>query len=648
MTDGRRAHAAAVDFAELFNGLPTAYLVLDLDLFILQANEAYLRLLGRTRHELVGRWVFDAFPPTPQTLDAEGRNPLQTSFETARDTGRAVPMPLFAYAVADQRTGEVVQRYWSLISAPLLSAEGRVVAVLQRVEDVSDWVHEREGALAAAQLSQERTQAVEADLYLRVQELHAAQQAREVAVRRLARVSEVALALTAAQGLEDLERIVIERGMSVLGADGGAIVSAADAFDTAEQSGTAGAPGTAGASGAGGARGAGTGGWRVTVSDALGARVRARYAHVPHDSPLPACHSARTGQRLELPTVADGLAFDPVMAEVYENTQRRAWVMLPLTVAGRCLGCLAVCWAEERHLTREERDLLDGFAAQCAQTLERLQTRAAERRRAAVHRRMSETLQRALLTEPPELEHGQVVVRYTPAAETAQVGGDWYDAFVQPDGATVLVIGDVIGHDTQAAAAMSQVRTMVRTIGALGEQSPARLLARVDRAMANLRITTTATAIAARLEQTEEERSRGTTRLRWSNAGHPPAMLVHPDGRVLELEQARTGGSADLLLGVLPGTSRRDVEVVLDRGSTVLLYTDGLVERRDQPLAQGLQELQQALEDLAGQDGDLDTLVDRLLARMLPAQPEDDVAVVAVRLHRQDRPDPPGAGPVRR
>ncbi|NAZ84462.1 SpoIIE family protein phosphatase, partial [Kineococcus sp. R8] len=255
-------------------------------------------------------------------------------------------------------------------------------------------------------------------------------------------------------------------------------------------------------------------------------------------------------------------------------------------------------------------------------------------------RDLAEGLQRSLLSEPPEPDHGQIVVRYVPAAEAAQVGGDWYDAFLQPGGATVLVIGDVIGHDTQAAAAMSQVRTILRTFGSVGDDTPAQVLASTDRVMANLQLPTTATAIAARLEQDDDERSRGVTRLRWSNAGHPPAVVVHPDGEVLPL----TGLRADLLLGVDPDTDRQDVEVVLDRGSTVLLFTDGLVERRDQGLAEGLERLRSTLRELAREGVDLDTLVDGLLQRLLPPHPEDDVAVIAVRLHRQDRPRPPEAG----
>ena len=145
----------------------------------------------------------------------------------------------------------------------------------------------------------------------------------------------------------------------------------------------------------------------------------------------------------------------------------------------------------------------------------------------------------------------------------------------------------------------------------------------------------------ARLEQTDDERSRGLTRLRWSNAGHPPPMAVLPDGTVSVL----SGLDADLLLGIDAGTPRVESQVALDRGATVLLYTDGLFERRGESLDEGLALLRNTLAELSGLP--LGDMCDTLLARMLPGQPDDDVALVAVRLHRQDAPRPAEAGPRR-
>jgi serine phosphatase RsbU (regulator of sigma subunit) len=191
-----------------------------------------------------------------------------------------------------------------------------------------------------------------------------------------------------------------------------------------------------------------------------------------------------------------------------------------------------------------------------------------------------------------------------------------------------VVIGDVVGHDTAAAAAMGQVRSLLRGIAVHSGEGPAAVLRGVDRVMETLQVDTTATAVIARLEHTPEESGRGTTRFRWSNAGHPPPMVINPDGTVTALAPA----DPDLLLGLDPTTARTESVVTLERGATVMLYTDGLVERRSQPLDAGLTRLAQVLTELAACDLTLDETCDRLLRRMLPERRDDDVALVAVRL----------------
>jgi serine phosphatase RsbU (regulator of sigma subunit) len=299
--------------------------------------------------------------------------------------------------------------------------------------------------------------------------------------------------------------------------------------------------------------------------------------------------------------------------------------VLTLKARGRTVGLLSLFSGPARApISPEELATATDVAGRAGMALDNARLYRQQRD-------LAEGLQRSLLTPPPEPDHVQVVVRYSPAAEAAQVGGDWYDAFVQPGGATVLAIGDVIGHDTKAAAAMGQLRGALRTIGALDDDGPAEVLRKVDRVMRTLQVGATATAVVARLEQTPHERSRGLTRVRWSNAGHPPPLAVDADGTVLALDHVQP----DLMLGVEPGTPRRELQLTLRDGGTVLLYTDGLIERRGQSLEAGFTSLQQALEDLA--DADLDSMCDQLLARMLPPHPDDDVALVAVRLHRQPR-----------
>ena len=312
-------------------------------------------------------------------------------------------------------------------------------------------------------------------------------------------------------------------------------------------------------------------------------------------------------------------------------------VALPLPGRGRTVGLLSL-------YNGAERGPIGALDLQAAKDVAGRAGLALDNSRLYQQQRLlAEGLQRSLLTDPPEPDHVHVVVRYEPAAETAQVGGDWYDAFLQPDGSTMIVIGDVIGHDTVAAAAMGQVRGLLRGIAADSGAGPADLLRRVDRVMQVLQVDTTATAVVARLEQTPEERERGVTRLRWSNAGHPPPLLVTADGDVVVLPE----GDADLLLGIDPDVARSETQVELQRGATVLLYTDGLVERRGQSLDDGLERLHAALTELAREPLSFEALCDAVLARLLPDRPEDDVALVAVRLHPQDQPRPAEAGPHR-
>ena len=222
---------------------------------------------------------------------------------------------------------------------------------------------------------------------------------------------------------------------------------------------------------------------------------------------------------------------------------------------------------------------------------------------------------------PPQPEGLAVAVRYRPASQHALVGGDWYDAFEQADGATLLVIGDVVGHNVEAASAMAQLRSAVRTLAYDRPDSPAGTLERVDRVLAGLHVGTLATALVARLEAPGADGGRV---LRWSSAGHLPPLLVRPDGstRLLTTPPER-------MLGTHEPTQRRDHEVTIAPGDTVLLCTDGLVEAGRVGIDEGLARIAETLADLAGLPPD--ALCDRLLSRLVPDRAEDDVAVLAVR-----------------
>jgi sigma-B regulation protein RsbU (phosphoserine phosphatase) len=230
-------------------------------------------------------------------------------------------------------------------------------------------------------------------------------------------------------------------------------------------------------------------------------------------------------------------------------------------------------------------------------------------------------LQRSLLTDPPAVPGLELAVRYLPAVRHAQVGGDWYDAFPLPDGSTMLVIGDVAGHDVSAAAAMSQARGVLRGIASTVAASPAGVLSCLDESLQRLGVRTLVTAAVAAVSAGAGD---GSARLCWSNAGHPPPVLASPDGTVSVLERP-----ANRLLGVSRSAPRFDHEIPLAPGDTLVLYTDGLVERRGLPLDDGTAWLVRELGALAGEP--LERLCDVLLAGM-PGPREDDVAILAVRV----------------
>jgi hypothetical protein len=247
---------------------------------------------------------------------------------------------------------------------------------------------------------------------------------------------------------------------------------------------------------------------------------------------------------------------------------------------GRTVGLLSIFnGPEARPFDDSEIALARDVAARAALALDNARLYSQQRE-------LAEELQRSLLTPPPEPDHVEVVVRYAAAARAAQVGGDWYDAFLQPDGATVLVIGDVVGHDTAAAAAMGQVRGLLRGIAFTTEQGPADVLSRLDAAIEGLQVGTTATAVVARPRADAEERDAASP----TCAGPTPATRRRwrslPTGEVLVSQASRRPAARHR-----PAEPRVESRVTLERGSTVLLYTDGLVERRGQSLDVGLERL---------------------------------------------------------
>jgi serine phosphatase RsbU (regulator of sigma subunit) len=313
----------------------------------------------------------------------------------------------------------------------------------------------------------------------------------------------------------------------------------------------------------------------------------------------------------------DKVAQNAVFADLDLRAQTgEARAFLPLAHGSDRLGAMALIWEDRRELGAEELATMSALASYSAQAVSRALL-LQEQADALV------VLQQALLPRLPQGGELEMAARYRPAAAKGQVGGDWYDAVLMPTGATSLMIGDVVGHDITAAATMGQMRSTLRALAWAVDDPPSQQVLRLEQAMADLGVEGMATLVYARIE--ENPTPGGDHVLRWTNAGHPPPLLVCPDGSACYLEDE----SGDVMLGVLPDAWRSDSRAEIPRGSTLLLYTDGLVERRGEDLAVGLERL--AKSAAAHSEQLPDTMLDLVLRDLRDGELADDVAMLAVR-----------------
>ncbi|MCL8250794.1 SpoIIE family protein phosphatase [Aeromicrobium fastidiosum] len=326
------------------------------------------------------------------------------------------------------------------------------------------------------------------------------------------------------------------------------------------------------------------------------------------------------GRTTGLPDAPDEpLDGEHVVVQTLDDGARIAWAVAGATRAGVEPFVLVLRLAPRVRVDRDLRDTIRLAASIVGRALGRARTEQAERAHRELEAQLSETLQRSLLSRPVQRDDVQVAVRYVPASTEAQVGGDWYDAFALPHGDLAVVIGDVTGHDRDAAAMMAQLRNLTRGVSMTARQTPAEVLSSLEGAVTGLQLDVLATAVVAHLADAADD---GAMTFGWSNAGHPPPVLVSPDGVATVLHR-----KADVLLGLL-AAERVDHHVVAPVGSTVVLYTDGLIERRDHDLDDGFAWLEQVLADT--QHLDLEQVCELLLAQM-PGTVDDDVALLVLR-----------------
>ncbi len=240
----------------------------------------------------------------------------------------------------------------------------------------------------------------------------------------------------------------------------------------------------------------------------------------------------------------------------------------------------------------------------------------------AAEHQQAEMLQRSLLPTLPPLPGLELAARYQAGGVGQQVGGDWFDAFPLDDGGVGFAIGDVIGHDVQAAAAMSQIRAALRAY-AFGGAAPAQVLTQLDRLVMTFEVTQLVSVIYGVLGPVD---GAGRRMLRFANAGHLPPLLQGPDGQVTVLS-----GGTSVVIGAPFAEARDQDELLVEAGSTFLLFTDGLVEAPNRSLSDSIPELARTVGQHQPGDG-CDALCDRVLATRADQTLRDDVALLAVRL----------------
>jgi serine phosphatase RsbU (regulator of sigma subunit)/anti-sigma regulatory factor (Ser/Thr protein kinase) len=329
---------------------------------------------------------------------------------------------------------------------------------------------------------------------------------------------------------------------------------------------------------------------------------------VPLSTPNPAARAFRTLEPQIVKVdrgVAESTIDDPEYIETVLALSSGSALIVPLVVRGQPVGVLAF------GLDDPDRTFEDADVWLATEMARRAAIGIDNANRFEQEHVVAELLQRAVLPEElPERTGLDLAARYVPAGPGVDVGGDWYDAFALDDGSLALVVGDVAGHDVAAASTMAQLRNALRAYAWEGA-SPATALGQLNRLLCRTSDARFATAIFAVLSPDGRE-------LRWANAGHPPALVVRAGSSAL-LTQPRS-----MLLGVRDDVEYAHGTVALDPNDMILLYTDGLIERRGEELDRGLLRLERVALRVRTRGPGADAVSERVLQAMLAGEPRSD------------------------
>jgi phosphoserine phosphatase RsbU/P len=305
------------------------------------------------------------------------------------------------------------------------------------------------------------------------------------------------------------------------------------------------------------------------------------------------------------PVILDRVDDSSVHNQILLDKGIRSMIGVPMVAGGRVIGVMHVGSLTGRQFNAEDARLLQLAADRAAMAVQSMTVRT--------DRAAAAALQRSLLPSAlPPVPGAEIAARLIPG--NGGVGGDWYDVFTLPSGELCMVIGDVAGSGLPAAVIMGRMRSALRAY-ALETSDPAEVLARLDRDMQHFEPDALATVLYAVFEPRLDQ-------VHFSSAGHLPPVLAYP-GRPAELAEL----PADLMIGVAPRTPRHVTTEKIPPGTLLCLYTDGLVERHEYPLDEGLDRLREAVVPTAPEVA-CSAVMGALIGN---EQAQDDVALLIMR-----------------
>ncbi|WP_245784908.1 GAF domain-containing SpoIIE family protein phosphatase [Geodermatophilus amargosae] len=547
-------------------------------------NPSFTRITGYSYEESVGRncRFLQGSNTDPATVD---------QVRTALAAQEAVTVTLLNH----RRDGTA---FWNQLAvSPVFDGEGELVSFVGVQTDVTERVRvegEREAAFAAEQAARQEAELARAVAEQARSDAERSQREAEGAQARLALMAEATSTLIATLDVADLLDRLVTLCVPQL-ADWVVVTLVDEAGEVRE----------------------------LASRDRERQRTDLRQfdaghaMRLPPDSPSQRSITTSRAVLVEhLPGRLDGAMASPVAQEIAGRLGAVASLSAPMVARRRTRGAITLVRSSpERPFTSDDVSLVEDLARRAALVMDNVRLYQQEHA-------VADTLQRSLLPDLPDVAGLEAAAHYVSASTAADVGGDFYDLLQLPDGSVGMVIGDVAGHDVAAAAAMGHLRGLIRAcLWDAPDPYPSTVLTRVDRLVQGLRVASLATMAYLRAVPPAEPGGNWTVQM--ANAGHPPVVLRSPDGQVRPVD-----GVTGLLVGVDVDAERATRTMELQPGSTVLAYTDGLVESPGSDLDQGIAAL---VERLAATPADASPrdLCDAAVSGTLDGR--DDVALIAVR-----------------